>query len=68
MFDMDMDYFSDGTAWGVGGAMYLIFMAIIWLTPDLFGGAWEGMMFERILISALALPLLYVIAKWRLGN
>lgn len=63
---MDMDIFSDTRAWAISLILYLIFMAMIWLMPDAFGGSWTGKEWMKYLITILALPCCYIVAKWRL--
>lgn len=64
---MDIDFFTDTTAWVIAIVLFLVFMSLIWMFPDVFGGTWEGKEGTRIAITILALPTCYVIAKWRLG-
>lgn len=65
--DFDTDYFTDPTAWAIGGALYFIFMAIIWFVPT-FGTGWEDYMWIKYTVTVLALPTCYIMAKMRLDR
>lgn len=66
-FDYDTSYFQDTTAWIIGVILYFIFMAMIWLVPS-FGSGWDNYMWMKYVITVLALPTCYIVAKWRLDR
>lgn len=64
--DFDIDFFADTYAWAIALVLYFIFMAMIWLVPSI--GSWEKYMWMKYVITILALPTCYLIAKWRMDK
>jgi hypothetical protein len=62
-FDFDISFFSDITAWIITIVLWAIFMSLIWLLPDIFGGNWKGKEAIRIIITIASPFVMYLVAK-----
>jgi len=63
MFDFDLEWFADTTAWVVTIVLYFLFMYFIWASPFMDASQWEPYNNYRIIITVLGPVVMYVVAK-----